>query len=399
MLTRDFIRLTFGSLISHRLRTVLASLGIAVGIAAVILLTSIGQGTREFVLAEFSQFGTNLLIVSPGKVTTAGASIGVFGSTRPVTIEDAIAVRSLPHILATNPTIDGNAEVSAAGKRRRVNVYGVGPDWPAIGHMRVGAGSFLPREDLRAARPLAVLGSTTKRELFGNENPLGKRVDIGGRRFRVIGTMEAKGQFLGMDLDDSVFIPVARGQELYNREALAGFHVTYDPDVPVEVVADAIHRVMTARHGRDDITIITQKNMLDVLGSVLNVLTFAVGALGSVSLLVGGVGILTIMTIAVGERTAEIGLLRAIGTERRQILALFLGEAALLAALGGAAGLTLGVSIAQALTVILPGLPVSTPWWFALLAELVAVTIGLAAGVLPAQRAARMEPVEALRAE
>jgi len=399
MRTRDFLRLTFGSLISHRLRTVLASLGIAVGIAAVILLTSIGQGTREFVLAEFSQFGTNLLIVSPGRVTTAGASIGVFGSTRPVTIEDAIAVRNVPHVITTNPTIDGNAEVSAGGRHRRVNVYGVSSAWPQVGHMQIAAGQFIGPEDLRAPRPLAVLGSTTKRELFGNENPLGRRIDIGGRRFRVIGVMESKGQFLGMDLDDSVFIPVARGLELYNRDGLAGFHVTYDPEVPVENVVAEIHRVMAARHGRDDITIVTQKNMLDVLGSVLNVLTFAVGALGSVSLLVGGVGILTIMTIAVSERTSEIGLLRAIGTQRKQVLALFLGEAALLAALGGAGGLALGVLIAQLLTVIVPGLPVSTPWWFALLAEAVAIAIGLAAGVLPAQRAAAMEPVEALRAE
>jgi putative ABC transport system permease protein len=397
--TQDFVRLTFGSLIAHRLRTFLASLGIAVGIAAVILLTSIGQGTRDFVLAEFSQFGTNLLIVTPGRVTTAGASIGVFGSTRPITIEDAIAVRGLRNILATNPTIDGNAEVSVGGRRRRVNIYGVGPDWPDIGMMRVRTGTFLPREDLRAPRPLAVLGSTTKRELFGNANPLGRRIDIGGRRFRVIGIMESKGQFLGMDLDDSVFIPVARGQELFNREGLAGFHVTYDPEADVDRVVEDIRRVMTSRHGRDDVTIVTQQNMLEVLGQVLGVLTFAVGALGSVSLLVGGVGILTIMTIAVTERTAEIGLLRAIGTQRKQILALFLGEAALLAAVGGAGGLALGVVIAQLLTLAVPGLPVSTPWWFALLAESVAIVIGLAAGVLPAQRAAGMEPVEALRAE
>lgn len=399
MRTRDFFRLTFGSLTAHRLRTFLASLGIAVGIAAVILLTSIGEGTRKFVLSEFSQFGTNLLIVTPGKVTTAGASIGVFGSTRPVTIEDAIAVSNIPHILATNPTIDGNAEVSAAGKRRRVNVYGVGPDWPEIGHMAVGVGTFLPHEDLHAPRPLAVLGSRTKQELFGNENALGRRLTISGRRFRVIGVMESKGQMLGMDLDDSVFIPVARGQELFNREALAGFHVTYDPEVPVDRIVADIRRVMEVRHGRDDVTIVTQESMLEVLGSVLGVLTFAVGALGSVSLLVGGVGILTIMTIAVGERTAEIGLLRAIGTQRKQILALFLGEAALLAAIGGAAGLALGAAIAQLLTLVVPGLPVSTPWWFALLAEAVAITIGLAAGVFPAQRAARLEPVEALRAE
>ena len=399
MRPQDFVRLTFGSLRSHRLRTFLAALGIAVGIAAVILLTSIGQGTRDFVLAEFSQFGTNLLIVTPGRVTTAGASIGVFGSTRPITIEDAIAARNVRHVIATNPTIDGNAEVSVAGKRRRVNVYGVGPDWPQIGMMRVRTGTFLPRENLRAPRPLAVLGSTTKRELFGNENPLGRRIDIGGRRFRIVGVMESKGQFLGMDLDDSVFIPVARGQELFNRDGLAGFHVSYEPEADVDRIVADIKQVMTARHGRYDITIVTQQNMLEVLGSVLGVLTFAVGALGSVSLLVGGVGILTIMTIAVTERTAEIGLLRAIGTQRKQILALFLGEAALLAALGGAGGLALGVVIAQLLPIFVPGLPVSTPWWFALLAEGVAVAIGLAAGVLPAQRAAGMEPVEALRAE
>jgi putative ABC transport system permease protein len=395
----DFIRLTLGSLAAHRLRTVLASLGIAVGIAAVILLTSIGEGTRQFVLTAFSQFGTNLMIVTPGRVTTAGASIGVFGSTRPITIEDAIAVRRVRHVLATNPTIDGNAEVAAGGKRRRTAVYGVGPDWPAIGHMRIRFGSFLPREDLRAPRPLAVLGSTAKRELFGNANPLGRMITIGGRRFRIIGVLESKGQFLGMDLDDSVFIPVARGQEMFNRSGLAGFHLTYDPEASPDEVAADVRRVMAARHGRDDITIVTQQNMIEVLGSVLGVLTFAVGALGSVSLLVGGVGILTIMTIAVGERTAEIGLLRAIGTQRKQILALFLGEAAVLAALGGAAGLFLGAAIAQLLKFVVPGLPVSTPWWFALLAEGVAITIGLAAGVLPAQRAAQLEPVEALRAE
>lgn len=399
MLPLDFIRLTFGSLRSHRLRTILAALAIAVGIAAVILLTSIGQGLREFVLAEFSMFGTNLIIVSPGKVTTAGASIGVFGSVRPVTIDDAIAVRRAPHVLLTNPATDGNAEISAGGKRRRITVYGMTPDWPAIGHMKVRIGSFLPREDVHAPRPLAVLGSKAKTELFGNSNPLGKRVDIGGMRFHVIGVMEAKGQFLGMDLDDTVFIPVARALDLFNREGTTGFHVTYDPEVPPEKVVEGIRRIMTARHGRDDITIVTQTQMLDVLGSVLGVLTFAVGALGSISLFVGGVGILTIMTIAVSERTAEIGLLRALGARREQVLALFLGEAALLAAAGGAAGLIFGAGIARLLTLAFPSLPISTPWWFALLAEGIAVAVGLAAGVLPARRAAYMDPVDALRAE
>ena len=398
-MVRDFLRLTFNALRSHRLRTVLAALGIAVGIASVILLTSIGQGLREFVLSEFSMFGTNLIIVTPGKVSTAGVSIGVFGTVRPLTIDDAIAVRRARYIEATNPTTDGNAEISANGRHRRVNVYGMTADWTRITHTRVRTGSFLPRDDPHAPRPLAVLGSKTRQELFGNGNPLGKQVVVGGMRFRVIGVMEPQGQFVGMDLDDMVIIPTARAMELFNREGCTGFHASYDPDANVEEVVAGIRRIIAARHGRDDVTIITQEQMIDVLGSVLGVLTFAVGALGSISLLVGGVGILTIMTIAVSERTAEIGLLRAIGTTRQQIVLLFLGEAAMLSMLGGAAGLLLGAGIAQGLAFVFPALPVSTPWWFALLAEGIALTVGLAAGVMPARHAAGLDPVDALRAE
>ncbi|HYI13436.1 MAG TPA: ABC transporter permease [Thermoanaerobaculia bacterium] len=399
MLAADFIRLTFGALRAHRLRTVLAALGIAVGIASVILLTSIGQGLHEFVLSEFSQFGTNMMVVMPGKVSTAGASIGIFGTVRPLTIDDAIAVRRAPHVRLTNPTTDGNAEIAYGGRRRRVTVYGMTAEWPEIGHMNVRSGSFLPRDDLHAPRSLAVLGSKAKEELFGNTNPLGKQLVIGGSRFRVIGVMEPKGSFVGMDVDDTVFIPTARALELFNREGLTGFHATHDPDAPVDEVVAGIRRAIAARHGRDDVTIVTQEKMLEVLGSVLSVLTFAVGALGSISLLVGGVGILTIMTIAVSERTAEIGLLRALGTTQPQIVRLFLGEAALVAAAGGAAGLLLGAGTAHLLTLFLPALPVSTPWWFAVLAEGIAVLVGLVAGVAPARHAARLEPLEALRAE
>jgi putative ABC transport system permease protein len=399
MRTNDFARLTFGSLRSHPLRTSLASLAIAVGIAAVILLTSIGQGVREFVLAQFAQFGTNLIIVLPGKVQTGGASIGIFGTVRPLTIEDAVAARRAPHVLVTNPTTDGNAEVRYAGRRRRVTIYGFSPDWMRLGFTHMKSGSFLPYDDLTAPRPLAVLGSKAKAELFGAENPLGKRIEIAGYRFQVIGVTEAHGRLLGMDIDDCVVIPTARALEMFNREGLTGFHVTYDPEVPAENVVAGIRRIIAMRHGRDDVSVITQDEALKVLTSVLGVLTFAVAALGSISLFVGGVGILTIMTIAVTERTSEIGLLRALGGGQDQILRLFLGEAALLAAFGGLAGLALGVLLARLLTLFVPALPVSTPWWFALLAEGMAITVGLAAGVLPARHAARMEPVDALRTE
>ncbi|HUP49830.1 MAG TPA: ABC transporter permease [Thermoanaerobaculia bacterium] len=395
----DFAHLTLGSLRAHRLRTFLAALGIAVGIAAVILLTSIGQGVRDFVLEQFSDFGTNLIIVMPGRVQTSGLSIGIFGTVRPLTIEDAAALRRLPHVLVSHPVTDGNAEVRYAGRRRRVTVFGYTPEWMRIGYTQMQSGSFLPEDDVLSPRPLAVLGSKAKAELFGNENPLGKRIEVSGYRFQVIGVMEEHGRLLGMDIDDCVVIPVARALELFNREGLTGIHVTYEPEVPVERVVGGIRRTIAMRHGRDDISVITQDEALKVLASVLGVLTFAVGALGGISLLVGGVGILTIMTIAVTERTAEIGLLRALGGQQHQILRLFLGEAALLAAAGGAAGLLLGVGVAQLLRLAVPALPISTPWWFALLAEGMAVTIGLAAGVLPARRAARMEPVDALRTE
>jgi len=399
MRSSDYIRMTTGTLRAHRLRTSLAILGIAVGVAAVILLTSIGQGVREFVLFQFTKFGSNIIIVFPGRVQTAGATIGVFGTVRPLTIDDAIAARRAPHVLVTNPTTDGNAEVRYGGRRRRVIIYGFGPEWAKIWHYRMAAGTSLPYDDPHAPRPLAVLGARAKTELFGDENPIGKRIAIGGSRFLVIGVVEPMERVLGIDINDSVSIPTARALELFNREGLTGFHVLHDPNVPQEKVVAGIRRILTMRHGRNDVTFVTQDEMIRVLGSILGVLTFAVGALGSISLFVGGVGILTIMTIAVTERTSEIGLLRALGGGQGQILRIFLGEAAMLAAIGGAAGLLLGVALARLLTIVFPALPVSTPWWFAVLAEGMAVTVGLAAGVLPARHAARMEPVDALRAE
>ncbi|HET8797305.1 MAG TPA: ABC transporter permease [Thermoanaerobaculia bacterium] len=399
MRARDFALLTAGTLRAHGLRSALAILGIAVGITAVILLTSIGQGVREFVLSQFMRFGSNLILVSPGRVETAGVTIGIFGTVRPLTIDDAIALRRAPHVLVTNPVTDGNAEIHYGGRSRRVIVYGFSPAWAKIWNFRMAAGSYLPEDDPQAPRAFAVLGSKAKQELFGNENAIGKRIEISGSRYRVIGVVEPQDRVLGIDINDSVTIPTARALELFNRDGLTGIHVTYDPDVPPERVVEGLRRVMTSRHGRDDVTFITQDEMVRVLDSVLGVLTFAVGALGSISLLVGGVGILTIMTIAVTERTAEIGLLRALGGGRGQILRLFLGEAAMLAAVGGAAGLLLGAGIAQAVSLAIPALPVSTPWWFAFLALGMSIGVGLVAGVVPAIHAARLEPVEALRAE
>lgn len=399
MLFSDLIRLTTSSFVAYRLRSFLTGLGIAIGIAAVILLTTIGEGLHQFVLAEFSQFGTNLIAIQPGKTQTHGASVGIFGSVRPLSIEDAEAVRRLQFVQYVNSSVQGNAEVRANGKTRRTTVYGAGHEFTDAFSIRVQTGSFLPDDDPSQARAFVVLGSKVRQELFAGENPLGSYLRVGGQRYRVIGVMEPKGQILGFDLDDTVFIPAARALELFNRPGLMEIQVNYQPNADLDSVVRAITGLLKERHGSEDFTLVPQEKALEVLGSVLDVITFSVGALGGISLLVGGVGILTILTMAVTERTAEIGLLRALGARERQVLVLFLGEAMLLSALGGLAGLALGVGIAQALHWLFPALPVHTPWLFAVLAELSAVTIGLAAGVMPARRAARLDPVEALRSE
>lgn len=400
MLLADSIQLAVRALTAQRLRSFLTLLGIGVGTAAVILLTSIGEGIHRFVLAEFTQFGTNIVSITPGKVKTSGpAPTGIPSSVRPLTLDDARAIARLPQVRAMTGTVWGNTEINANGRLRRTTVNGVGADMLKVYTIKVKTGQFLPADDAEGARPFVVLGAKLKDELFGGANPLGARVLVGSTQFRVIGVLEAKGQFLGVDLDDAAYIPTARALELYNRDGLMKIDVAYDESVaPARIVADVKARLM-ARHGREDFTIATQEDLLRTLSNILDILTMAVGALGGISLVVGGIGIVTIMTIAVAERTGEIGLLLALGARRSTILGLFLGEAIALSALGGVFGLVLGVGLAQLIHVALPALPVHTPVVFVVLGEGIAVTIGLLAGVLPARRAAQMDPVDALRAE
>lgn len=399
MRTADMARLATRAVTAHRLRSALTTLGIAIGIFAVVLLTSIGEGIHRFVMSEFTQFGTNIIGINPGKATTMGASIGVFGSVRPLSIDDAEALRRLPYVEGVVTMVQGNAEIEFGRLQRRTTVYGVSPDFPQVFRFDIASGSFLPPDDPRNPRAVAVLGSKLARELFLKESPVGARIRVGGDRYRVVGVMEPKGTMLGFDLDDTIFLPAARGLDLFGREGLMEIDILYGENTPIDELVTSIRRMLISRHGGEDVTITTQQQMMDVLGSVLGVLTFAVGALGGISLLVGGVGIFSIMTISVRERTNEVGLLRALGAGKGQILTLFLGEAMLLAAAGGFAGLVLGWGGASLINQLVPSLPVHTPLYFVFVAESAAILIGLVAGVAPARRAAAMIPVEALRTE
>ncbi|HKH49812.1 MAG TPA: ABC transporter permease [Thermoanaerobaculia bacterium] len=397
---RDLIRLAYNAVAGHKLRSALSMLGIAIGIASVILLTSIGEGTRRYILEQFAQFGTNILSVVPGKAETVGIPGVLGGTTRKLTIDDALSLQRISGVNEVVANAYGSARVEANGRGRSVFVYGVTPNVPTAWNFRVRQGTFWPAGDPRRGAQVAVLGPSLKRELFGEENALGRFVRVGGSRFRVIGIMESKGQFIGFDIDDAVYVPVASAMRIFNLAELNEIHVVYAHAGLADRVEREVHRVLKGRHNdTEDFTVTTQKAMLDVFGNVMNMITLAVGAIAGISLLVGSIGILTMMWIAVGERTQEIGLIRAIGATRQQVQLLFLTEAAALATLGGAFGLLAGMGIAALLRLAIPGLPIHTPLLFAALAVAMSTVTGLLSGVLPARRAAGLDPIEALRAE
>ncbi|MDG2305146.1 MAG: ABC transporter permease [Candidatus Binatia bacterium] len=396
----DFLRMITGSIRSHPLRSGLTALGIAVGIAAVVLLTSIGVGINVFIIGQFNQFGTNILGINPGKTTTnGGPPMFASASTKPLTVEDALVLKTLPRVQGSVPFHMGNAEVEAGRRRRRSMVLGVGTELPEVFGINPVIGRFLPPDDPHAPRALAVLGRKVHDDLFPNGGALGERVRISGEKYRIIGVLGSKGDTIGFDLDDAIYIPASRSLAMFNEQGLMEIDLTYSDGTDVDALVAAVKRRLTGRHGQEDYTVTTQEQMIEVMGRILGAMTFAVAALGGISLLVGAVGIFTIMTIAVRERTSEIGLLRALGARHRQVLALFLGEAAVLAGIGGAAGLALGIGGGQLLHLMIPMLPVHTPFFVVVIAMFVSTTIGLLAGVLPARRAARLDPVEALRTE
>jgi len=399
MQIRDIISFTQRAVLFHRLRSGLTALGIAIGVAAVVMLTSMGEGLNQFMAEEFAQFGTNNLRIAPGKPQTLGLGPGVLNTTRPLTVEDAEAVSRLPYVEAVNPARLGVEEVEANDRIRSATIFGSGPGVLAFISLDMQEGQFLPPDDPTTPRALAVIGSTIAQDLYGGKIVLGDRIRIGGSRFRVVGVLAPKGDVTGVNVDESVVIPVTRAMELFNTPGLMEIGVRYEQGAPVEELVSGIRRLLLARHGYEDFNIATQQQMLEVLGSVLSVLTMAVAALGSISLFVGGVGIFTIMTIAVRERTQEIGLLRALGSTRQQIQQLFLSESVLLAALGGILGLLFGGGVVVLLGLSFPTLPVRLSLPYIVAAEGVSVAIGLIAGVAPANHAAKLDPLEALRTE
>ena len=397
---RDLFGLAFEALRSHRLRYGLSALAITVGVAAVVLLNSLGEGMRHFIMGQMTQFGSNLVGVYPGKIETGGMPGLLGGSARRLTLDDARALRRVPGVTAIVPTAYGSGMVKFEDKSRRVYVYGASADVPQAWSMDVDLGRFLPDIEYDRASPVVVIGPRLQRELFGDRNPLGQIIRIAETRFRVIGVMEHKGQFLGFDLDDAAYIPVASAMQLFNRPELDEIDLLAASPDAIDPVVERATAILKERHNDVvDFTVVTQKEGQAMVDRIMRVVSGIVTGIAAISLLVGAIGILTIMWIVVQERVNEIGLVKAIGATRGQILAWYLFESALTALVGGIAGLVIGLSLAGLLAAVVPGIESLTSPLMVVQAIVMALVVGVGAGVAPAMKAASLDPVEALRAE
>ena len=393
----DRLHFAWDALHGFRVRTALMLLAMAIGVASVVLLTGLGEAARRYVIGEFSSLGTDLLVVLPGRSETVGGPPPLLGITpRDLTLDDALALLRSPVVERVAPIVIGSVPVSAAGRERESTVVGTTADFAPIRRVEIASGRFLPAQDPRRARPVCVLGETIARELFGRVPALGQTLRLGDHRCRVIGVLGSTGRSLDVQLDELVLVPVALAQALFDTPALFRVLVQARDRAALERARQAVLATVRARHdGEDDVTVITQDAMLATFDRILGTLTLAVGGIGAISLAVAGILIMNVMLVAVTQRTAEIGLLKALGAAPRQILGLFLAEAGLLALGGALLGLAAGAGGAALLGRVYPTLDFSAPGWAPPAALLLALGMGLLFGALPARRASRLDPVAA----
>jgi len=396
---RDLITLARETLVLHRLRTGLTLSAIAIGVTAVLLLTALGDAAKEYVVQEFASVGTNLVVVVPGKVETSGGMPAFGGSTRDLTLEDCDAIaRRSPAVREVAPFSMGAAPIEYGERSRDVRVIGSTSVFLEVRKLSLSAGRFLPAGDPRQGEPVVVLGQRVARELFQGENPLGRRVRIAQWRFRVIGVMGPKGTSLSIDYDDMVIVPVSLGLRMFNQTGLFRIMVEAVSAEAVPAALSQVRAVLIERHDDDeDFTLITQDAMLNTFRSVIEALTAGLAGIAAISLAVAGIGIMNVMLVSVSERTGEVGLFKALGARRRQILDVFLAEAVMLSTAGAVVGVATGVAVILIAAQIWPFIPLRpSPGWITLVVAL-ALGAGVSFGLMPARRASRLDAADALR--
>ena len=395
----DLIRFARDAATGNPLRTSLLVLAMSIGVAAVVVLTALGDGARRYVVNEFSSLGTNLVIVLPGRSETGGFNPGnaITSTPRDLTIDDAQSLQRAPSVRRVAPLAVGTSEISYGGKLREVMVAGTTASYIDVRTLKLAQGRFLSDGDWRRGASEAVIGAKIRDELFGAETALGQLIRIGDRRFRVVGIMASTGQGLGMNTDEVIFIPVSLAQAMFNSNTLFRVLVEANSREAIEPAKAQVTEIIKARHeGEEDVTVITQDAILATFDKLLGALTLAVAGIAAISLAVAGILVMNVMLVSVAQRTSEIGLLKALGATGATIRIAFLTEAAMLSLAGAVLGYLLGQAGALVLRQLYPAFPAYPPDWAVLAGLGTALVTGILFGVLPARRAAQLDPVQSL---
>jgi ABC-type antimicrobial peptide transport system permease subunit len=391
----------FEALAANKARSTLAMLGVIIGVAAVTLLIALGQGAKTYIAREFDRLGANVLIVRPGKTEGSGGLIFSSSTARKLTYDDALALKRRVSLLEeVVPAIIGSARIKYLNKSRNVRVQGVTPGNRNLFHLPVEMGSFLTNQDVEGRRQVVVLGAKVQRELFGDDASLGRIVTLENVRYRIIGVIGPRGELLGLDLDDTVFVPVRTAQILFGMNYIHEIRASVENPAMIDQAVAEIRSLLLKRQGnQEDFHIITQGAVLSTLASVVDVLTALLAGIAGISLLVGGIGIMNIMLVSVIERTPEIGLCKAVGARRRDILLQFLVESVTLSVMGGIVGIIVGVTGAGLIPRFFANAPTEVPFWSILIAFTSSAVVGIFFGTYPARKASLLDPIAALRHE
>ena len=380
---------------SHsKLRAGLTILGIVIGIAAVIILVSLGEGAKAYIVNQIQRFGfgANSLHIQAGQLDPSELSL--------LSLRDCTLIKQkIPEVTEVAPDNMASVKVKFGNREKTIPVIGTTANYPAVASYGADSGRFFSELDVAMRKRVIVLGRTTATRLFGGINPIGEAVKVGSTKFQVIGLMEKKGFVLMFDVDEYAYIPITTAEDVLGSKRVVEVLVKVRDKEQVEEVAQKITALLIKEHrGKEDFKVRTPDQIMSILDNILGVLTFFVGGVAAISLLVGGIGIMNIMIVSVTERTREIGIRKAVGARKEDIFTQFLIEAVVMSCAGGAIGIILGYVVSFLLSVFAK-LTMVVPLWSVLLATIFAFAVGIFSGLYPAMRAAGMDPIEALRYE
>ncbi len=398
------IGISYRAIKSNKVRSFLTTLGIIIGVAAVISLVSITGGAKNMIESQLASLGANSLVVKSGKITKSGKTI-LSGNVKPLTGKDVEAIGNLETVKYVSAISSTTANIVSGNRNVFTAVIGTGKDFIFINDWFPERGTFFNELDVKETALVCVLGKTVKENLFGNRNPIGKSVRIGRYTYRVIGVMSPIGPTpSGKDQDDIILLPYTSVQKrLLGTKSLNRITIFVNPAYDLEYAKAEIEKTLRRQHGikdgvEDDFSVRTQQTQIKTIKNVSRILTVLLGSIASISLVVGGIGIMNIMLVSVGERTREIGIRLAVGAKEKNILVQFLIESVLLSLVGGAIGTVLGMLISKFASA-LTGWPTQISVLSILVAFLFSAIVGIVFGIYPAKKAAALNPIDALRYE